>query len=107
MAEDRRGGRVKPAFVRPIGRLEIDLETVAECRALAHEISQPIEELAATHTTVSIERACLRLIGVDGVDPNAGPPPGVPLPNRVVDEIAAAVEADEGSLGPPREAVAS
>ncbi|MDQ3940602.1 MAG: lysine 5,6-aminomutase subunit alpha [Actinomycetota bacterium] len=91
---------MKPAFVRPIGRLEIDLETVAECRALAHEISQPIEELAATHTTVSIERACLRLIGVDGVDPNAGPPPGVPLPNRVVDEIAAAVGLERGVLIP-------
>ena len=55
-------------FVRPVGRLRVDNQTVEECRELAAQIAAPIEELARTHTTHSIERACLRLAGVDGVD---------------------------------------
>lgn len=55
-------------FVRPTGRLRIDTEAVDECRALAAEIAEPVQRLAADHTTVSIERACLRLVGVDGVE---------------------------------------
>ena len=55
-------------FERPIGRLDIDREAVDECRELARDISRPLEDLARTHTTVSIERASLRLVGVDGVE---------------------------------------
>ena len=73
-------------FTRPLGRLSIDEETLAECRALAREISGPIEELARTHTTVSIERACLRLVGVDGAQGEGTE--AIPLPNVVVDQIA-------------------
>ncbi|MGH2697980.1 MAG: lysine 5,6-aminomutase subunit alpha TIM-barrel domain-containing protein, partial [Actinomycetota bacterium] len=83
-------------FTRPIGRLRIDQASVAECRSLATEISKPIEELARTHTTVSIERACLRLMGVDGVEGEGVE--AVPVPNRVVDEIKRTIGLDRGVL---------
>ena len=83
---------------RPIGRLPIDEEAVAECRELARDIAGPVEELARTHTTVSIERACLRLIGVDGVE-GAGAE-AIPIPNRVVDEIRSRVGLERGVLVP-------
>jgi beta-lysine 5,6-aminomutase alpha subunit len=86
-------------FERPIGRLNIDAEAVAECRDLATEIARPIEELARTHTTVSIERATLRLIGVDGVVGGEGAE-AVPIPNLVVDAIRDAVGLERGALIP-------
>jgi beta-lysine 5,6-aminomutase alpha subunit len=81
-------------FVRPIGRLAIDKEAVAECRELAAEIAAPIEELARTHTTVSIERAVLRLAGVDGVVGEGAE--GIPIPNLVVDRIREHVGLERG-----------
>ena len=97
-----RGGRgpmnTDRAFERPLGRLRIDREAVDECRELADEISQPIEELARTHTTVSIERASLRLVGVDGVEGEGVE--AVPMPNRVVDEVRDAIGLERGVLIP-------
>ena len=92
-------------FVRPIGRLRVDAGTVGECRDLADEISRPIRELAATNTTVSIERACLRLVGVDGTEGEG--PEAVPLPNRVVDEVRSRVGLERGVLVPFFHAVES
>ena len=86
------------SFVRPLGRLRIDTDAVDECRSLAAEISAPIEALATTHTTVSIERACLRLIGVDGVVGEGVE--GVPVPNLVVDAIRDSVGLERGVLVP-------
>jgi beta-lysine 5,6-aminomutase alpha subunit len=85
-------------FVRPLGRLRIDGEAVDECRSLAAEISRPIEDLATTHTTVSVERACLRLVGVDGVVGSG--PEAVPIPNIVVDAIDSSIGLERGALIP-------
>jgi beta-lysine 5,6-aminomutase alpha subunit len=85
-------------FVRPVGRLRVDRGTVEECRELAAQIAGPIEELARTHTTYSIERAGLRLAGVDGVEGEGTE--AVPIPNRVVDEVAQAVGLERGVLIP-------
>jgi len=85
-------------FKRPLGRLRIDTEAVDECRALAAEIAAPIERLATSHTTVSIERASLRLVGVDGVEGEGTE--AAPIPNRVVDEVRAAVGLERGVLIP-------
>ena len=99
LARVRCGNAVKPAeFTRPTGRLSIDEHALAECRELAAEIAQPIEELAGTHTTVSIERACLRLVGIDGVEGEGTE--AVPLANRVVDEVRSAVGLERGALLP-------
>jgi beta-lysine 5,6-aminomutase alpha subunit len=60
--------------------LKLDQSLVNEARALAEHIVAPVIDFVGKHTTVAIERATLRLLGVDGVDEA-----GVPLPNRVVD----------------------
>lgn len=60
--------------------LMLDAVLVDEARALAHHIVAPVLAYANQHTTVTIERATLRLLGVDGVDAD-----DVPLPNRVVE----------------------
>src|SRR5438132_6721253 len=60
--------------------LRLDQSLVNEARALAQHIVAPVIDYIGEHTTVAIERATLRLIGVDGIDAD-----GVPLPNRVVD----------------------
>ncbi|HEX2239923.1 MAG TPA: lysine 5,6-aminomutase subunit alpha [Actinomycetota bacterium] len=93
----------KPPFTRPVGRLHLDASSIAECRALAAEIAEPLNELARTHTTKSIERAVLRLIGVDGVSPGADGP--IPVPNLVVDAIEQSVGLGRGALVPLLHAV--
>ena len=85
-------------FQRPVGRLQIDRDAVEECRTLAGDIAAPVEALARTHTTVSVERACLRLAGVDGVEGSGVE--AVPIPNRVVDEIRHRVGLERGALVP-------
>ncbi|HEY6327165.1 MAG TPA: lysine 5,6-aminomutase subunit alpha [Candidatus Cybelea sp.] len=63
--------------------LKIDRERVARCRELASAIVAPVEAFIAAHSTVSVERAVLRLLGVDGITPDE-----VPVPNAVVDALA-------------------
>ncbi|MDP9223618.1 MAG: lysine 5,6-aminomutase subunit alpha [Actinomycetota bacterium] len=92
-------------FVRPVGRLRVDKGAVDACRGLAAEISAPIDELARTHTTLSIERACLRLVGVDGVEGEGTE--AVPIPNRVTDEVNAGCGLQRGVLIPFLSAVES
>jgi beta-lysine 5,6-aminomutase alpha subunit len=90
--------RGQERFHRPIGRLRIEKEVVADCRDLADEIAHPIEELARTHTTTSIERACLRLAGVDGVEGRGIE--AVPIPNLVVDRIHERIGLERGVVVP-------
>src|SRR5258706_9336002 len=63
--------------------LKVDQPLVDEARALAGHIVAPVIGYINAHTTVAIERATLRLIGVDGVDDT-----GVPLPNCVVENAS-------------------
>jgi beta-lysine 5,6-aminomutase alpha subunit len=63
--------------------LRIDHGAVALARTLAAAIVDPIEDFIDRHSTLSVERAVVRLTGIDGVDAA-----GVPLPNRVVDALA-------------------
>src|SRR5438270_1724341 len=60
--------------------LKLDQSLVGEARSLAQSIVAPVIDYIGAHTTVAIERATLRLLGVDGVDDD-----DVPLPNCVVD----------------------
>src|SRR6516165_2624102 len=57
---------------------------VRKARELAAVAGQPIVEMARTHTTVSVERAVLRLGGLDGADPGDG----MPWVNHLVDAVA-------------------
>jgi beta-lysine 5,6-aminomutase alpha subunit len=67
--------------------LQLDPGSVDRARDLARRAGQPIVELATSHTTVSVERATMRLAGLAGADPD-----GTPWVNRLVD----AVRADAG-----------
>ena len=62
--------------------LNIDRERVDRCRELAAAIVAPVESFIAAHSTVSVERAVLRLLGVDGVTPQE-----VPVPNVILDTL--------------------
>ncbi len=66
-------------------KLGLDEAVVAEARVLAARICRPVEEMIEAHTTVAIERAVLRLCGLDGavgegVDAR-------PFPNLVVEAV--------------------
>ena len=65
-------------------KLEIDRGRVARCRGLAEAIVEPVERFIGGHSTVSVERSVLRLLGVDGVTAQEAP-----LPNAVVDALPA------------------
>jgi beta-lysine 5,6-aminomutase alpha subunit len=64
-------------------QLRVDEATIERCRTLARGIVEPVEQFIGAHSTLSVERAVLRLLGVDGVDENE-----VPLPNVVVDVLS-------------------
>ena len=68
--------------------LSLDPTLVARARELAALAAQPVVDLAHRHTTVSVERAVLRLAGLTGTDPVTGEgrtEDRVPWVNRVVD----------------------
>ncbi len=52
--------------------LHLDPALVARARELAALAAQPVVDLAQRHTTVSVERAVLRLAGLTGTDPVTG-----------------------------------
>ncbi|MFK3984392.1 lysine 5,6-aminomutase subunit alpha [Micromonospora sp. NPDC050397] len=73
------------------GKLGLDASVVARARELARRAGQPVVDLARGHTTVSVERAVLRLAGVSGADPD-----GIPWVNRLVDAVVAEVGLGHG-----------
>ena len=66
-----------------LGKLNLDLNLVAKAREHAARAARDIQEFIDRHTTVAVERAIVRLLGVDGVDENS-----VPLPNILVQQLA-------------------
>jgi beta-lysine 5,6-aminomutase alpha subunit len=83
-------------------KLTIDPKVVAQARLLARQAGQPIVELARSHTTVSVERAVLRLAGLAGADAD-----GLPLVNRVVDAVRAQTGLEHGVALPAWDALIS
>ncbi|MEV6631956.1 lysine 5,6-aminomutase subunit alpha [Actinoplanes sp. NPDC051470] len=73
------------------GKLDLDPRVVRKARRLAVRAGQPVVDLARSHTTVSVERAVLRLAGVRGADPD-----GIPWVNRLVDAVIADVGLSHG-----------
>jgi beta-lysine 5,6-aminomutase alpha subunit len=71
-------------------KLHLDPATVAQARTLAARVGAPIVELARRHTTVSVERATLRLAGLPGADAD-----GHPWANHLLDCVRADL-ADHG-----------
>ncbi|MGC8867663.1 MAG: lysine 5,6-aminomutase subunit alpha TIM-barrel domain-containing protein, partial [Elusimicrobiales bacterium] len=62
--------------------LALDLNKIDKARKLADKITSDVFKYINAHTTTTIERATLRLFGVDGADKN-----GVPVPNIIVDAL--------------------
>ncbi|MCL6452740.1 MAG: lysine 5,6-aminomutase subunit alpha [Alicyclobacillus sp.] len=63
-------------------KLYLDPQLVARGRAAAGQIADDMDAFIRQRTTIAVERTALRLFGVDGVDAD-----GVPLPNRVADQV--------------------
>ncbi len=69
----------------------LDPAVVRDARRLARKAAAPVVRLAGRHTTVSVERAVLRLAGISGADPD-----GMPWANRLVDAVRAGVGLEHG-----------
>ena len=70
-------------------------ELVARLRHLAQKAGRPVVDLATRHTTVSVERATLRLAGLAGADHE-----GVPWVNHLVDAVREQVGLEHGVSTP-------
>ena len=75
-------------------KLHLDPVLVDRARALARRAGEPIVTMAREHTTVSVERATLRLAGLRGADPE-----GTPWANRLLDVVRADLGDDALSHG--------
>ncbi len=64
-----------------MSKLNLDRDRVESCRLLAGKIAKRIQEFVDQHTTVSIERSVLRLLGVEENYK------GTPLVNAVIDSM--------------------
>ena len=78
-------------MARTTSRLGIDRADVRRARTLARQVGKPIVDLATRHTTVSVERATLRLAGLGGADPD-----GTPWVNRLTDVVRADTGLEHG-----------
>ena len=72
-------------------KLGLSAEKIGKARELAARIVAPVGDFVDAHTTVTVERATLRLAGADGADAD-----GVPVPNLVVDQLKDRL--DQGAL---------
>src|SRR4051812_38017095 len=89
-----------------VSALELDGDLVRRARELAARAAAPVVDLATTHTTVSVERAVLRLAGLTGTDPVLGDGE-VPWVNRVVDAVRDQVGLESGVALPVWHALTS
>ena len=83
-------------------KLGLDPAVVREARELARRVGEPITEMARTHTTVSVERAVLRLAGLTGADGD-----GMPWVNRLTDAVRDGVGLEHGVTLPVWHALAA
>ncbi len=68
-------------------KLALSEKRIERARELAKRIVSPVQDFIAEHTTVTVERATLRLAGADGADVD-----GVPVPNLIVDQLKSKLE---------------
>ena len=65
-------------------KLGLNLELVEKARASAKRVAEDTQNFIDQHTTVTVERAVCRLLGIDGVNEM-----DVPMPNVLVDHLLA------------------
>ena len=75
--------------------LELDPAVVRRARSLARRAAAPVVQIARSHTTVSVERATLRLAGLSGADHER-----VPWVNHLVDAVRRDVGLEHGVTTP-------
>jgi beta-lysine 5,6-aminomutase alpha subunit len=85
----------------PRGKLDLDPALVRRARALAARAAEPVIEMARTHTTVSVERALLRIAGLAGADAD-----GLPWVNHLTGAVRAQVGLEHGVALPVWDALA-
>lgn len=68
-------------------KLGLSKDKIAEARELATAICAPVLEFVDGHSSVTVERATLRLAGADDADAD-----GVPVPNLIVDQARERLE---------------
>src|SRR6478672_640945 len=76
-------------------KLELDPTVVRKARSLARKAGAPVVKMARTHTTVSVERAALRLAGLAGADHER-----VPWVNHLVSRVRDEVGLEHGVTTP-------
>lgn len=76
-------------------RVNLDPKQVKHAKELASEIANDVQQFIDKHSSVSVERAVLRLYGVDGV---AQDEHSTPLPNILIDRLMASCE-DQSGVG--------
>jgi len=79
-----------------MSKLLLDKGVVSRCRELADHIAKPVGDLISTHTTVAIERASLRLAGVNGAVVRGGQL--FPEANIIVENLHASGLLGRGAL---------
>lgn len=79
-----------------MAHLSLDQSVIHRCRELAEKIAQPVESMIQSHTTVAIERATLRLIGVNGAVQQGSQ--SIPHVNVIVEDLRKAKALDRGAL---------
>ena len=72
-------------------KLGLDQNKIAQARQSARNVALDVQEFIDVHTTVTVERAVCRLLGIDGVNDI-----DVPLPNVVVDHLMSHEALPEG-----------
>ena len=73
------------------GKLDLDPVTIRKARTLARKAGRPIVTMAKKHTTVAVERATLRMAGLQGADVE-----GQPWVNLLLDSVRADVGLEHG-----------
>ena len=63
-------------------KLGLSATRIAHARELASSIVGPVQDYVSKHTTDSVERATLRMLGADGADSNE-----IPVPNLITDSL--------------------
>ncbi len=86
---------VGPPSSSPPSVLDLDSATVDHARALAAQLGQPVVDLARSHTTISVERATLRLAGLVGADHER-----IPWVNHLADAVREQVGLEHGLSAP-------
>ncbi|MCF7933040.1 MAG: lysine 5,6-aminomutase subunit alpha [Acholeplasmataceae bacterium] len=77
-----------------MNKLNLDALLISQCRKDAREIADDVQAFIDRHSTVSVERAVCRLLGIDGTDQI-----DVPLVNVVVEHAMAVGDITKGISG--------